>query len=523
VSWGTRAISPGIAGIALTVIVIALCWDSGGYFAESYLNAGAAAFAVTAVLLVLAPPRHRTSRSALLALGALAGLAAWTGLSALWSEASDAALVAMQRDLAYLGIFSLALVAVGSGRYARHVMWGVLAVIAIVVGASLFSRIYPGLVSSPGIDETVNFRLGYPLTYWNALGCLAAIGAVLGLGLAADPRTAWPLRAACAGFSVVAVTTMYLSLSRGAWLALGVGVIVVVVLGAHRGSLLLSLAIIGVGSALAVARASGYDALVTDPHLGAGQASDGRAFGLQLWGLVLLVVVAQGVIAAGRASPRLMDTVDRVGPRLVAVLGTIAAVVIAGAYVVKAADAEGVTARSLNDAQDWVSRQWHDFMRPTTPGLRGTQRLTTAHGSRSDLYRVAIDGFEGNPIAGDGAGSFTVRFTRDRRIKESAVNAHSLELETLGEEGIIGLGLLLAFLGAGVRAAVRQRRHTGSLTRSQVAAVGGAGAVWLAHSAVDWDWQVTGLTAIVLVLIATLFPYGRRSRRREAAARPAPG
>jgi hypothetical protein len=212
-----------------------------------------------------------------------------------------------------------------------------------------------------------------------------------------------------------------------------------------------------------------------------------------------------------------MERVDRVAPRLAMVVGGALAIVVMGAYVVRAADAEGRTAKSLGDAQDWVTRQWHDFMRPTTPGTRRQQRLTTASGSRSDLYRVAIDGFEGNPIAGDGAGSFESRYTRTRHVRVAAVNAHSLELETLGEEGLVGVALLLGFLGAAMRAAVRQRRHPGGLSRSQVAAVSGAGAVWLAHSAVDWDWQVSGLTALVLVLLATVFPYGRGRRTRPAA------
>jgi hypothetical protein len=395
------------------------------------------------------------------------------------------------------------------------VLWGVLVVIAVVLGASLLSRLYPNLVHSPGVAQTISYRLGYPLTYWNALGCLAAIGAVLSFGLAADPRSGWPLRALCAGASVVAMTTMYLSLSRGAWLALGVGLVVLVVLSAHRGSLLLTAIIVVLGSVAAIVRASGYPALLTDPHAGMGQAAAGHQFGLQLWGIVLLVVAAQGVVAAGRASSSLMRTVDRWAPRLVRVLAALVALALLAGYGLKAANADGAVARGLDKGQNWIARQWHDFMRPTQPVATGTARLTSAGGSRSDLYGIALDSFEADPIAGEGAGSFAVRFVRHRSVHEAARNAHSLELETLGEEGLVGLALLLGFFGAAGRAVVRQRRHTGSLTRSQVAAVGGAVAVWMGHSAVDWDWQLSGLTSIVLVLMATAFPYGRRRRVRR--------
>src|SRR3712207_8290514 len=54
-------------------------------------------------------------------------------------------------------------------------------------------------------------------------------------------------------------------------------------------------------------------------------------------------------------------------------------------------------------------------------------------------------------------------------ISEDVRNAHSLELETLGELGIVGLLLLLVLLGSVVAATVRSRRRPGGLARSQVA------------------------------------------------------
>lgn len=516
-----REVVPAVAGLVTTALIMAMCWESGGYFASSYLRAGGVAFAALGVVLLVARPAFGLSRTAIVAVGSLVGLTVWTGLSALWSPAPDAAIAAMQRDLAYLGLFALAIVTVGSGRYARHIMWGVLLVMATVVIAALLSRLYPGLVPSPGPDETLNYRLAYPLSYWNALGALAAMTAVLSFGLAADPRSAWPLRALCAGLAVVAVTTMYLTLSRGAWLALALGVVALVLLSAHRGSLILTAVTVGIGSALAVARAASYTALVDDPTAGAGQASDGRAFGLQLWLLIAAVCVVHGLVAAGRASPRLMEAVDRSARRLAVAGGVIVIAALGVGYAVRAADAEGASAKALNRSQDWVSRQWRDFMRPASPppapiaDARRSARLTNANGSRSGLYRIALDGFADAPIRGQGAGSYVVGYLRERKSTEYAQNAHSLELETLYEGGLVGAVLLLAFLAAATTAAVRRRLNPGGLGRSQVAAVSAAMAVWIAHSAVDWDWQMSGLTAVALVLMATLLPFGRSRRRRS--------
>ena len=53
----------------------------------------------------------------------------------------------------------------------------------------------------------------------------------------------------------------------------------------------------------------------------------------------------------------------------------------------------------------WLSDQWRDFLRPTTTLADGSARLTSAKGTRSDLYRVAVDAFEAHPLRGEGSGS----------------------------------------------------------------------------------------------------------------------
>jgi len=125
--------------------------------------------------------------------------------------------------------------------------------IAAVVGAGLLSRLYPDLVVDPEPLGALNtYRLAYPVDYWNAYGALAAIGATLALGLGADPRTPVPLRALATGVTVPLAVALYLSLSRGSWLALGVGLVALVALGAHRGSLVISVALAVGGAALAI-------------------------------------------------------------------------------------------------------------------------------------------------------------------------------------------------------------------------------------------------------------------------------
>ncbi len=506
-----------LAGVTAAIVVVALSWDAGGYFAPSFLGQGVVAFAGLAAALValaLVPPRYRLSTEGLLALAALAGLAVWSGLSTRWSTSPDGALLAMERALLYVGVFGLGLVAVGSGRYSRHVVWGVLAIAFAVVGSGLLSRLVPSIGGQQLDPIITQYRLSFPLGYWNALGALAAMTFVLAVGLAAAPRSALALRGLAAGAAVVCALVVYLALSRGAVLAVAVGLVVLVVIGAHRASLLLTLAVVGLACFVAIVRLRSYPALVDDPHAGLGQAAEGRSLLPQVVGVVILTAVAQALLAAAQVRYPPSDALRQAGRRGLLAVVVAFAVVATGAYLTHAAAFDSHAQRRLDSAGGWISRQWHDFLKPTSFTESGTARLATTRGTRSDLYRVAIDGFEAHPLRGDGAGSFEYRWMRTRRVGEKVRNAHSLELETLGELGAVGALLLLAFIVTVIVSAVRARLRPGGLGRAQGAAVSAAVSVWIVHSAVDWDWQVPGLTVVALLLAATLFPYGRVRVRR---------
>jgi hypothetical protein len=510
-----RSWQSAVAGVTALGAVVALAWDSGGYFSASYLGVGAIVCAVLGLLLAARPPHYAFSPHALVGLGSLLGLAVWTGFSTHWSTAPVAGFEDMQRCLVYAGLFGLALLAAGSGRLARQLVWGVLAATTIIVGGGLVSRLLPDLL--PTIPpELASYRLSYPLGYWNAYGAMASFGTILALGLAADPGTREIPRATAGGIAVATGTAMYFSFSRGAWLALFVGIVALFLLGAHRGSLLLTLALSGAATVLAIVRLSAYPALTENAAAGSGQTAAGHVFGIELLALMALVVFLQWMVATGRSSPRLMASLRRVGRPVAVGLAAGALLVMVGAYAMRTSAVEGRAAAMSHSAADWISRQWADFLRPTTiTGPTNTTRLTTARGTRSDMYRIAIDGFEAHPLRGDGAGAFEVRFMRTRRVDESVRDAHSLYLETLSELGIVGALLLLGLVGSIVAAALRSRARPVGLGRSQTAAVGAALMVWLFHSAVDWDWQVPAFTGMALVLAATLYPYGRVTRRER--------
>jgi hypothetical protein len=64
---------------------------------------------------------------------------------------------------------------------------------------------------------------------------------------------------------------------------------------------------------------------------------------------------------------------------------------------------------------------------------------------------------------------------------------------------VVGLLLLAAFAGGVAWAAVRARRLGGGAALAGPAA---ALAVWAAHSALDWDWEMPGGPTLTALLLA---------------------
>src|SRR5438067_1983542 len=90
---------------------------------------------------------------------------------------------------------------------ARRGLPGRCARTGVVAGIALITRVLPEVWPISGNVHPE--RLSYPLTYWNALGVLAAIGLVLCIHLSsslAEPRA---VRAAAAAALPVLATTLY--------------------------------------------------------------------------------------------------------------------------------------------------------------------------------------------------------------------------------------------------------------------------------------------------------------------------
>ncbi len=96
--------------------------------------------------------------------------------------------------------------------------------------------------------------------------------------------------------------------------------------------------------------------------------------------------------------------------------------------------------------------------RPRAANLNG-RLFTFSNNGRIVLWHSAWREFLAHPVVGSGAGGFARWWLAHRTTTYFVIDTHNLYLQTLGELGVVGFGLLLVFLGVPLVAAVRARRH----------------------------------------------------------------
>ncbi|HEU0318287.1 MAG TPA: O-antigen ligase family protein, partial [Solirubrobacteraceae bacterium] len=148
-----------------------------------------------------------------------------------------------------------------------------------------------------------------------------------------------------------------------------------------------------------------------------------------------------------------------------------------------------------------AAHQWDLFKQGNVGGPAGNlrNRLTfSGADGRIDVWRVALDVFDGAPLAGTGAGTYELDWAAVRPYVSHVLDAHSIYLENLGELGVVGLGLLALVLLGSLAAVARRARGP---DRTLYATVFAALVAWAIHAGVDWDWELTAVTLPVFVLV----------------------
>jgi len=443
-------------------------------------------------LLLIGTVVHRapfpTSRPAALALAGISAFAALSVASVQWAGVKAPAIGEANRTLIYAAMLAAAIPAVRPRASARLVepAFAVLAFSTSLWGLS--ERILPRTINLDNPFVALG-RLSAPLGYWNAMGLVAGIGMVLAVAIAADTeRAGWARVAATAALPTLAAA-LWMSYSRGALAATAAGLAGLVAFRSSRSQL----AAVSIGFTSLVCAALTIEALPASRTTSGSlrnRSHDALPLGLELLAATL-IAIALGVtlVRLSRAGRRLGSGRSR----------RMASVAAAATFLLALAPTASVL---LGQTQS-----------DTAQSGASAQRLASAESNRSDYWRVQLNRFADEPIFGNGSGSFQAAWIQRRDKLEMARNSHSLPIEVAGDLGLIGLiALISLFVGVGLacRSSVLSDR---SLTAGPAAGLIAFGS----HCLIDWDWQISGLMLMVVMLAAV--PLGATDRNRATSAR----
>jgi hypothetical protein len=457
-----------------------------GYYDASVWEPLALAWLCLAFGLVLAG-RAMPSRTGMVAVAGLAGLWLWSLLSTRWAESADGAVTDANRWLLYAAVLVALLSLVRTRREARLLTGAATAGVLVVVG-----YVVVRLLGGDGSSLFSEGRLNQPLNYINGDGTYLLIGFWPLIAVAERARSPF-VAAAAAAAAVPVATTVVLTQSRGAiaaFVASAIALFAIVPGRTRRGW-----ALVAVALGLLVAAGPLSDVISGSLPSGAsGPPGDDLrrvAVASLLGGALAGVVWGIARAFASELSSRSDPTYARLGRG-----ATVALVVVA---------LVGATAAMLpvHKRVDQIRDQYHAFT--NLGGVSGGSRLLSGGGKRYDLWRIGWHQFRDHPVRGIGAGNYDRTYFVERKSDQYVLQAHSIELQTLGETGLVGGAALAAFLGAVLVAfwrTARRRDVTGD--PALAVAAGGIFIVWLGHTSVDWMHLIPGLTGIALCAAAAL-------------------
>jgi O-antigen ligase len=434
---GLAEFGPSVAMVVPAVAAF-FAFFGGGYARSTWVY-GLVALGWSAAIAALARSRPRVNRLTMSLVLAATALNAWTLLSALWSAGGVtlAEAEAERTSLYVLAIVALAFAAARAQPYSLlcACFAGALAPTAYALARQLLPPAAPPL-------PIERFLLARPIGYANALGLFAAIGTLAALELVrAAPHR--PVRRVSHASLVVFVAALYLTASRGSWLALAVGLCAAAAASVDRLRFVEEVA--GLAPAPVVALALS--------RLLSSHTSASGSRGIVLFVLLALIAAASAVLGEVRIRWPSPLKSRQLGGMILA-LGGVAVV--------------------------WMG---------ATGGL--------GVGDRATYWKVAWHQFTAHPLLGDGAGSFASAFQRYVERHEPYLGvipteAHNVFLETLGELGFVGFTLLTAVLALPLVIAWRARRRPFAV--ASVAMLAAA----LVHAFLDWDWELPAVMLLVL-------------------------
>ena len=239
----------GALAASLGFALVVLPGAGSGWYDDTRWTTASVALGGLAVTRALIAQRVTMGPLERLMIGALVMLALLVAFSSAWGVRGSEPVLETRRAVLYVAALVALVLCVAQGS-ARRLLEGAAAGAAVLATWGLVSRIFHPHPPSDPFEGTL---LTTPVGYANALGVVAAMGALTAVGLSATAEPACASRAWRAAASVL-VSALVMTESRGAALALAAGAVVAVLVAPPllRGRLAAAAAAASAPTALAV-------------------------------------------------------------------------------------------------------------------------------------------------------------------------------------------------------------------------------------------------------------------------------
>jgi len=484
--------------VSVAAAIFALLYANGGFAPTTRAYAGIAAWWLLGIgaAFGIASAWSSIDRFALAAVGLLAAFDIWILVSIGWASDAERALAQFNQVALYVAVLAIGVV-LGRLVPGRVLVAGVALALSGVAVVALVSRCFPstfGLQPGSTILSALKSRLSFPLGYWNGLGIAVALAYPLLFSIMVSRRSRLESALAAMPLPILAAV-MYLTSSRGAFVAAGVAVLTFALLTPKKWPVLAAFIVACGAGAVAVGVLVPKNALV-DGDVNTAQGVE-QGHHAALWIGIASIVTAfvwAGLAEVGR---RLPSPSRRIGQATAAALVLIVLVAIVLAHPIAKFDAFKSNAAIAN-----------------THGSTTTNHLLNSSGSgRWQFWSAAISEFHAHPLKGGGAGSWGAWWLQHGTLPGVFTEyAHSLYLEALGELGIVGLLLLVAAVLVALVGAVRSALV---LQSSEIAAAAACGIAFFAAAAYDWVWQLAGVAVVGVGMLG--FALGALPSTRSSA------
>jgi hypothetical protein len=450
-------------------LTVFLALDGGGFDVVVRDQVGIVVWAAIAFgFLTGFFPRGRLSTGAWIALGGLGVLTGLTAVAHSWTESDEATTLELARVVQYLGIVTLAYLAIDRESW-RGAAAGFASAALVIPFFALGARLFPHLLVDD-VARAFHFdRLSYPLNYWNAVSCWGAMA--IGIALCVSAHGPRILRAAALATVPVASLSIYLTFSRFGVIATAIAFLAAFAVSRNRWTLALNGLVAAGMSAAAILIANQQSEI---------QNATGNAGA----GLVISILLLGGFVCATVAVRS--DQADGVRLSRRGTRRTLGAAAL-------------VTVLSAAALHGPISRGWDQFTHSGTPPSNSTARFTSLGGDRYAYWRAAYHAFESDPGRGIGPGSFEFYWSRHATSGLLIRNPHSLYLQKLSELGLAGfVAIVVAIVGL-LWGAIEARRRW--VREADLAAGGGlivAFVVFAVYSGVDWMWEMGAIGTLAM-------------------------